>query len=51
MYGIVATMPVMATIRPSVRDPNRAFTNSAGVTKPCTCDTDQKRASTTNSIG
>ena len=43
MYGIVATMPVIATIRASGREPNRARVNSAEVTKPCACATDQNR--------
>ncbi len=46
MYGMVATMPVIATSRASVDDPNRARTKSAGVTKPCTCDTDHSRITT-----
>jgi hypothetical protein len=48
---MVATMPSTAMPVPSGREPNRARTNSAGVTKPCTWQTDQNRASTTNSIG
>jgi hypothetical protein len=36
MYGIVARMPVTAMASPSVREPKRARTNSAGVTNPCT---------------
>src|SRR5690348_8781205 len=51
MYGIVATIPVIAISSASVREPNRARTNSAGVTKPCRWDTDHNRISTRNTGG
>jgi hypothetical protein len=51
MYGMVATMPVMATSRASVEEPNRARTKSAGVTNPCTCETDHSRISTRKTSG
>jgi hypothetical protein len=51
MYGIVATMPVTATRRAIVDDPDRARTKSAGVTKPCRCETDHSRQSTRNTSG
>ena len=51
MYGIVATIPVMATSSASVDEPNLARTKSAGVTNPCRCDTDQSRTRTRNTIG
>jgi hypothetical protein len=51
MYGIVARMPVTAMASARNLEPKRARTNSAGVTNPCTWHTDQKRASTTKSIG
>src|SRR5258705_10812764 len=51
MYGMVATMPVIATSSAMVDEPDRARTKSAGVTKPCRWDTDHSRASTTNTNG
>jgi hypothetical protein len=51
MYGMVATMPVIAMTRASVGEPNLARTKSAGVTNPCRCDTDHRRTSTRNAIG
>ncbi len=51
MYGIVATMPVIATSSASVGEPNRARTKSAGVTNPCRCDTDQSRIRTRKNSG
>src|SRR5438034_3896772 len=51
MYGIVATIPVTATSSAMVEEPDRARTKSAGVTKPCRCDTDHRRTRTTNTIG
>src|SRR5215475_10087491 len=51
MYGMVGTMPVMATSSAMVDEPERARTKSAGVTKPCRCDTDQSRTSGTNTSG
>src|SRR5215475_16231158 len=51
MYGMVATIPVIATSSAMVDEPERARTKSAGVTKPCRCETDQSRSSTTNTIG
>ena len=41
--GIVATIPVIATSSASSGESNRVRTKSAGVTKPCRCDTDQSR--------
>ena len=51
MYGMVATMPVIAMSSARVGEPNRARTKSAGVTNPCRCDTDHIRHSTRNTIG
>ncbi len=51
MYGNVATMPVTATTRPSGREPKRARMNSAEVTNPCACATDQNRVLTRNTSG
>ncbi|GAA3446755.1 hypothetical protein GCM10018955_61940 [Planomonospora venezuelensis] len=51
MYGMVATMPVIATSSASVGEPKRARTKSAGVTKPWMCETDQSRISTRKTIG
>ena len=51
MYGMVATMPVIATSSAIVDEPDRARTKSAGVTKPCRCDTDHSRHSTRNTSG
>ena len=51
MYGIVATMPVIAISSASVGDSNRARTKSAGVTKPCRCETDQSRTRTRKTSG
>ncbi len=44
-------MPVIATSSASVGEPNRARTKSAGVTNPCTCDTDQSRIRNRNTSG
>lgn len=51
MYGMVATMPVIAISSASTGESNRLRTKSAGVTKPCRCDTDQRRTSTRNTSG
>ena len=48
---MVATIPVTATSSASPREPNRARTKSAGVTRPCTCATDHSRVSATNPSG
>ncbi len=40
---MVATIPVIAISRASVGESYRVRTKSAGVTKPCRCDTDQSR--------
>ena len=45
MYGMVAPIPTSATATASVREPNRARTNSATVTNPCRWVTDQSRPS------
>ena len=51
MYGMVATMPVIATSSASVGESKRVRTKSAGVTKPCRCDTDQSRTRTRKTSG
>ncbi len=51
MYGIVATMPVMATSSAIVGESNRARTKSAGVTKPCTWLTDHSRTRNSSTSG
>ena len=51
MYGMVATMPVIATSSARIGEPNRLRTKSAGVTNPCRCETDQSRHSTRNTSG
>ena len=51
MYGMVAMMPTMATMVPTVREPNRARANSAAVTKPCAWATDQIRVLTRKTSG
>jgi hypothetical protein len=44
-------MPTTATTRASGREPNRARVNSAEVTKPWACATDQNRVLTRNTSG
>ena len=44
-------MPVIAISRASVGEPNRVRTKSAGVTKPCRCETDQSRTTTRKTNG
>jgi hypothetical protein len=51
MYGMVATIPVTATSNAMVDEPDRDRTKSAGVTKPCRCDTDHSRARIRNTSG
>lgn len=51
MYGIVARMPVSATATDSPRDPYRPRTKSAGVTYPCTRETDHSRGRNRNTSG
>jgi hypothetical protein len=40
---MVAKMPVIAISSASSGESNRVRTKSAGVTKPCRCETDQRR--------